>query len=283
MRGLALLLGLALVAGSVRAQETSPLALPPIPEPTSEVLLVGVFHFAQTDTTEFDVLDARRQAEVAEVTAALGAFEPTKVMVEWKPYFRQRFVDSTYAAYRAGAFELGRNEVYQLGYRLADAANLDRVWAVDHAGLWLGDSLLAVARARGQMDLVTGTAPGVLRRPWEVVSRDSVFASRATVGDVLAWMSSDAYQRRMWDGYVNRMARVGIAPGDDFDTEENEIGAEALAEWVRRNIKIYRHMLARMADGDRVVLFIGADHVAPIRELFEANHTVRVATVADYL
>ena len=84
----------------------------------------------------------------------------------------------------------------------------------------------------------------------------------------------------MRDGYVNRMARVGIAPGDDFDTEENEVGAEGPAAWMRCSRKIYRHMLARMdLDDDRVVPLIGADHVALRHQLFEAKHTVRVVQV----
>ena len=253
-------------------------------DPPVEVLLVGVFHFAQADTARFDVLAPRRQAEVAEAVRALARFRPTKVMVEWQPYFRQRFIDSTYARYREGAFALPRNEVYQLGYRLAREAGLDRVWAVDHAGYWLGDTLRTVAADLGQMDLLDGTAPWVYARPGEAAPRDSLY-ERASVGDFLRWMSSPAYQALMYDGYVNRLARVGIVPGDDFDERENEVGAELLAEWVRRNIKIYRHMLARTDYDarDRIVLFIGADHVAPIRQLFEANLNVRVREVGEFL
>ena len=271
------------LAASGQAQVGPPLPGPP-EEPPVEVLLVGVFHFAQADTTQFDVLAPDRQAEIAEAVRRLARFRPTKVMVEWQPYFRQRFVDSTYARYRVGAFDLGRNEVYQLGYRLAAEADLDRVWAVDHAGRWLGDSLRTVAEAMGQTDLLDGGAPFTFPRPSDLVSRDSLYRL-GDVSEILAWMSSPAYQALMYDGYVNRLARVGIVPGDDFDEADNEIGAELLAEWTRRNIKIYRHILARLdyEAGERVVLFIGADHVRPIRDLFEANFNVRVVEVAAYL
>ena len=261
-------------------------ALPPLPttEPVVEIMLVGVFHFAQQDTTRFDILEPRRQTEAEEVVQRLARFEPTKVMVEWLPYFRQRSTDSTYALYREGAFDLPRNEVYQLGYRLADRAGLDRVWAVDHSGYWLGDSLRTVARRMGQTDLLDGSAPYTRPSPSGIVPRDSMFA-RASLGEMLKWMSSPAYQALMYDGYVNRLARVGIVEGDDFDEHENEIGAELLAEWVRRNIKIYRHILARTDYDarDRIVLFIGADHVQPLRQLFEANLNFRVVEAGDFL
>lgn len=248
------------------------------------VMLVAVFHLAQTDTTEFDILDAQRQAEADSVVARLAQFRPTKVMVEWQPYFQQRIVDSTYALYRQDRFRLSRNEVHQLGFRLARRAGLERVWAIDHAGLWLGDSLRTVATAMGQLDLIEGGAPFTRSNPRDAVRNDALY-SRATLADILRWMSAPAFQALMYDGYVNALARVGIVSGDDFDLEENEIGAELLSQWVRRNIKIYRHVLARTdyLAQDRIVIFIGADHVQPLRQFFEANLNFKVVEVGDYL
>jgi len=81
------------------------------------------------------------------------------------------------------------------------------------------------------------------------------------------------------------MARVGIASCDDFDQRTNGIGGQHVAEWIRRNIKIYREVLARTdyAAGDRIVVFISADHVAPMRQFFEPNLNFRVVAVRDYL
>lgn len=281
-RRLAGLLSICLV-GAAQAQSPFPDLPAPPDDPPVEVMLVGVFHFAQTDTTVYDPLDAARQREIEDVVDRLAAFAPTQVMVEWQPYFRQRWIDSTYAEYRAGRFELGRNEVYQLGYRLANRAGLGRVWAVDHAGYWLGDTLRTAAGAFGQMDLLDGTAPHTHPPASALVPRDSLLGT-GTTGEILAWLSSPRYQAYMYDGYVNRLLRVGMREGD-FPYDENEVGGDLLAEWVRRNILIYRMMLARVEyDADeRVVLFIGADHVAPIRQFFEANYTVRVVEVGDYL
>ena len=108
----------------VQAQERFPELPPPPEDPPIEVMLVGVFHFAQTDTTLFDALDPKRQAEIADLVGQLAAFEPTQVMVERQPYYWQDQIDSTYAEYRAGRFALPRNEMYQLGYRLDDVADL---------------------------------------------------------------------------------------------------------------------------------------------------------------
>ncbi|MEM1269480.1 MAG: DUF5694 domain-containing protein [Bacteroidota bacterium] len=272
-----------LVSSSVLAQSPFPELPAPPEKPPVEVMLVGVFHFAQTDTTVFDALDSQRQAEIRDFVGQLAAFEPTQVMVERQAYFWQDRIDSTYAEYRAGRFALPRNEVYQLGYRLADVAGLERVWAIDNAGFWLGDTLRATAEAMDQTALLDGTAPFTHPSPWSMVSRDSLFGE-ATVGEFLHWMSSPEYQALMYDGYVNRFVRVGMdTPAPPY--RANRTGADLLGEWVRRNIKIYRHILERVdyAAGERVVVFIGADHVAPIRQFMEANYNVRMVEVADYV
>lgn len=280
-------LTLALITGSTALEaqgRVDRLPAPQLPAARVEIMLVGVLHFAQQDSTRFDILAPDRQREVQQVTERLARFRPTKVMVEWQPYFAQRMLDSTFAAYRADRFVLPRNEIHQLGFRLARAAGLTRVWAVDHPGFWLGDSLRTIATVMGQTALLDGTAPFTHPAPDDVVPRDSLLA-RATVMGILDWLNSPEYQALMYDGYVNRMARVGIAPGDDFDQRTNGIGGQHVAEWVRRNIKIYREVLARTdyAAGDRIVVFIGADHVTPMRQFFEANLNFRVVEVRDYL
>ena len=256
----------------------------PLPEPSVEIMLVGSFHFAQADTVRFDVLEPEHQAEVADAVRSLAQFQPTKVMVERQPNFWQRRIDSTYAEYRAGRVpRLPRNEMYQIGYRLADAAGLDRVWAIDHAGYWLGDTLRTVAAQMNQEDLVDWTAPFTYPNPFDSALYDSLLTHHS-LADVLGLMNSPSFQALMYDGYVNSFARVGIVEGDDFDEQDNEVGGDLVAEWVRRNIKIYREILARTSyePGDRLVI-IGAGHVAPMRQFFEANLNFRVVEVSDYL
>lgn len=280
---IALMLG-ACTSSLASQQRSDRLPPPALPAPTVEIMLLGTLHFDQQDSALFDIRDSARQREVEQAVSRLARFRPTKVMVEWQPYFAQRLLDSTFAEYRAGRFRLPRNEIHQLGFRLAAQAGHTRVWAVDHPGFWLGDSLRAVATAMGQTALLDGDAPFTHPRPEDLLPRSALLA-RATVTGMLAWMNSREYQALMYDAYVNRMARVGIAPDDDFDTASNGIGGQHLAEWVRRNIKIYRMILSRTtyAPGERIVVIIGADHVAPLRQLLQANLNFRVVDVRDYL
>jgi len=89
------------------------------------VMIVGGFHMnspgrdlhnVQVD----DMLTPARQAQIAAVTDGLALFKPTAVAAEWPADIAAQ----RYADYRAGKLPPSHNEVVQLGFRLAAAANL---------------------------------------------------------------------------------------------------------------------------------------------------------------
>src|SRR5438132_249999 len=87
----------------------------------AEVLVLGVYHMANPGHDIFnmqadDVLAPKRQAEVAQVIAALEKFHPTKIAVEADVY--SDGTPKRYADYLAGKHELTRNEIEQIGFRL---------------------------------------------------------------------------------------------------------------------------------------------------------------------
>ena len=88
-----------------------------------EVMLLGTYHFAGSDTdaikgTSEDVLTPRRQEELEALTVRLAGWKPDQVAIEWP----HDFADSTHARYEryvAAGTSTNRNEVYQVGFRLA--------------------------------------------------------------------------------------------------------------------------------------------------------------------
>ena len=104
--------------------------------PRTQVLLLGTFHFADAGldghVPRFAVVvrSPERQREVEAAVGRLAAFQPTKVAVEQRPDQQAR-LDSVYRAYLAGDYELGANEVHQIGFHLARRLDHDRVCAVD--------------------------------------------------------------------------------------------------------------------------------------------------------
>src|SRR5688572_3906223 len=80
------LLLLTLSAALPAASQQSPAVKPATP-PRAEVLVLGVYHMANPGRDIFnmqadDVLATKRQAEIAQLLAALESFRPTKIAVE---------------------------------------------------------------------------------------------------------------------------------------------------------------------------------------------------------
>src|SRR5690606_7112626 len=105
------------------------------PENRPTLFVLGAPHFANPgrDLINLEVEDVRserRQTEIEVVVAELARFRPTHVVVEVDPA-RQAELNDRYQAYLEVQHELSRNEVEQLGFRLAAAAGLEAVFAID--------------------------------------------------------------------------------------------------------------------------------------------------------
>src|SRR5947209_14642058 len=90
------------------------------PEPPVKVMIVGLFHMSNPghdrhNVKADDVLTPARQTQIQAVTDALAAFKPTRIGVEWPA----ATVNERYPKYLDGSLPPSRNEVVQLGFRLA--------------------------------------------------------------------------------------------------------------------------------------------------------------------
>ena len=103
----------------------------------AEVLVLGTYHMANpgrdiVNMKVDDVLAPKRQAEIAEVTAVLKKFRPTKIAVEAS--FNNDAMLKRYTDYVAGKYELTRNETEQIGFRLAKELGHKTIYSVDVDG-----------------------------------------------------------------------------------------------------------------------------------------------------
>jgi len=151
-----LLLGALVACGGAAAQA----APKPAPTPT-QVMIVGTFHLDNPGRDVFnvqvdDVFAKKRQAELADIAAGLARFAPTDVMVEWP----QATTDEQYASYRAGKLPPSRNEVVQLGFRLAALRKLERVHGIDVAGEFPFDPVKAYAGSHGMAPRLDASLAG---------------------------------------------------------------------------------------------------------------------------
>ena len=132
-----MLKALALIAALAVPSAALAQAAPP-PEPI-RVMIVGTVHFGNpgqdlNNVAMDPVTTPAKQAELAAVAEALARFRPTAVAVERQAADPATLLDARYPAFTPAMLLTNPDERYQVAYRLAHNAGLDRVYAIDEQG-----------------------------------------------------------------------------------------------------------------------------------------------------
>ncbi|HUG02325.1 MAG TPA: DUF5694 domain-containing protein, partial [Longimicrobiales bacterium] len=233
----------------------APLVWPACHERQARVMILGSYHFEGAAELD-DIRRPARQAELRGLVARLAGFAPHRVAVEY-PWARRAALDSAYEAYlgrEPDAIE-SRNEIDQLGFRLARALGHSRVYAVDvPMNLW--DDSIAVFDERWP-DAREG-----LRTRWDFDFEDHD-ASRLpsmTLGEALALLNGDLPPGNS-EMYGNFLPLV---------QDEVYAGALKLRPWYDRNMRIVQNLFRSMeATDEKVVLLIGSGHLRVLKQIME--------------
>ncbi len=239
----------------------------------AEVLVLGVYHMANPGHDIFnmqadDVLQPRRQADIAQVIAALKKFRPTKIAVEGE--IGDGRIPRLYADYLAGKHELTRNEIEQIGFRLAGELGQRTVYPGDVEGDFPFQRVVNYARASGrskELDAILGDIGAMVK------AQDAYLASH-TVLETLLYMNSD--DKVAEDvGFYYREASLG-EPGD-------WAGADLVSDWFRRNMRIYTNVV-QLADSpnERVLVIFGAGHLGWLQRDVAGNPGLRLRKLAEF-
>jgi hypothetical protein len=229
----------------------------------ARVMILGTFHFEGSPTDGVsvimgDMLTAERQAQLDEVVERLANFAPTRIMIEATPD-REAVINERYRAYVAGEATLGADETQQIGMRLARKLGLPQLHAVDHRQDMDFQRMLRAGAAAGQHDVLAWFQAGIAEVQQLLAAEQ---ASDRTVLDALrfhngAWIMGG-------NGLYLQLAVLG--------TSDDPAGAEVIAGWYERNLKIYAN-IARAIRGpdERVLVIIGSGHLPQLASFFEQN------------
>ncbi len=246
---------------------------PGTPAVRAEVLVLGVYHMANPGRDVFnmkadDVLAPGRQAEIAALVAALKRFRPTKIAVEAEAGDDR--VAKRYADYLAGTHGLTRDETEQIGFRLAKELDQKAVYAVDEPAEFPFPRLLDYAKAHGrEKELDT-----LLAEIGETVKAQNQYLASHTVLETLLYMNAD--DKVAADvGFYYRQAH--------FSEPGNWAGADLVADWFRRNMRIYANITALVdSPGERILAIFGAGHLGWLRRDFESDPGFRLRKLAEF-
>jgi hypothetical protein len=239
--------------------------------PPVEVMIVGGFHMANPgrdlhNVKVDDVLAPQRQAELARIAAALAKFRPTKVAAE----SAAETAGTRYRQYLAGTLPPSRNELVQLGFRLAKTSGLRQVYGIDVMADFPYEAVQAYAKAHGQEALLDDANAKVEQM---VQTQQKLLATKG-ISATLRFLN-DPKRLQTDNGFYRNMLRVGGGA--------EQPGAELLTAWYRRNFLICANLIQLSAPGDRIVVFYGAGHAFLLRQCVAETPGFRLVEPNAYL
>lgn len=234
-------------------------------EARPEILILGTYHMANPghdihNVKADDVLSPKRQQEIAQVIEVLKKFHPTKVVIE-ADVGSQR-VAKEYSDYLAGNYTLSRNEIDQIGYRLAKELGHREVYPVDESGDFPWQRVVNYAKANGLADKFNAVDAGMA----EQVKEENEFMQTHTILETLEFLNSDSAAAKGVAWYFSL-----VPYGDPYDYAAPDL----LAAWYQRNIRIY-HNIVKLAESpnDRILVIYGAGHLGWLQQ--DVNNDARV-------
>ncbi len=271
----------------------------------TEVVLMGVWHFSNPAMDEYNptvdnYFSKRRQQEIAELNNALATMSPDKIFVERDSRY-QSYYDSLYQDPNFDPEKIpnnrGTSEVYQVGFKLGKILGHQKVYCADADGLWLGRAANPVAKEQyTELEKKESTAMT------NSIKEDNEFYKKNSILDAVIRENHPATVLANHSGYIDYYARIidqnqkESYPvyvqeiGEEKEerlvcgVDQKYVGAELVAEWYKRNIKIYSKIMENTTKEDkRIFVMFGAGHIHIIKQLFEDNPSFKVVEVNDFL
>jgi len=252
----------------------------------AKAMVLGVFHFlnpgldSYKEKFAFNILEEKRQKELDILLDKIGEYKPTKILIEWSRIKMDSVTNAQYQNYLSGSFKLDdkKNEVYQIGFKLAKKLGHDRIYCSDASADWFGAEL--------DWDNYDGDAYLKTKGQYEKSKRydyDSFYElsdSLKSVQTLTEHLASDnKLENRLKDhqAYLTEVILEGA--GDTY------LGADGVARWYRRNLRICAnaYYFTNFDKEERLLLIYGSGHVWQLRQLFTDSPDFDYIEANDYL
>lgn len=239
----------------------------------AKVMLIGTFHFKNPglDTVkvkDIDIFDETSQLYLQQFAKQLAEFKPTLILLEFNPA-NDELINQRYVDYLAGTYELGANEIYQLGFRIADQAGLQSVQSFDHRELeWQADAMFEYAKLNDSAEMKTFN---------EIIEHHTKGEEQAratkSLRELLMRSNDDQRDLLNMDLYL---ATNAIGAGDGYS------GADSSASWWHRNFRMYANIQKVAKPRERIIAIGGSGHMAILKQLLTIDQRLSEEKVDGY-
>ena len=252
----------------------------------SKVSVLGVFHFANPGLDsykqkyEFNILDSLRQSELNELLIKLEKYAPTKILIERNRIAGDSLMNDRYQKYLIGQFDISErhSEIYQIGFRLAKRLQHKKIYCSDARADWFGANLdwdnfneNEYLESKGQLKKATRYDYNAFYE-----SSDSLKVTRRLKEHLIA-INNPKNRLKDHQAYLTKTVLTGA--GDNY------IGADAVARWYRRNLRIFANTydLTNFEEEERILLIYGSGHVWQLRQFFSDSPDFEYIEINSYL
>ena len=247
-------------------------------------MTLGTFHFSLgnsdiqkvDDKNKIDVLKPNYQQEIETIVERIAQFKPTHIAVEADPD-KQAKMDSLYHAYLSGKYKLRRNEIDQIGFRLAKQFKLKTLYCVNDWGT-LPDSINEVvygpesAEQQKFMDYFYNNPDSSL-----IYQDEYMFKSHGILGELRKRNNEEEIKKEFGNYFISIFK---------YENEDNEyFGVDfTTGWWFNRNLKIFRNIQRIPTEpGDRILVIYGSGHLNVLNPWFDASPEYELIPSIDYL
>lgn len=247
----------------------------------TKVMTLGVFHFdypnldvVKTDVNDqISVLDEPFQSEIISICRAIEEFKPTLIAIESTPD-NQLLIDSLYLQYKKGNYLLKKNELFQLGFRIAGLLDLDKVYCVDDAG-----------KHYSNMEAIfhDNTRRSAFEH-YYLNSEDTLY-KKAIPHKKISSIVETLYESNLPETIKESLATYLLHP---FKYEENPgdfTGVDfETGRWFNRNLRIFRNIQRIPHNSqDRILLIIGSGHLNLLNLFIDTSREFELVSPLPYL
>lgn len=246
-----------------------------------EVMILGVYHLANpgrdvVNIEADDVLAPRRQEELAVLTEALAQWSPDRVLVEQEAAGPSLHLPG-YEDFSDEMLAEDRNEIVQVGYRLAHRLGHKHVYGFDEQSgegepnyFPLGP-VRAYAEERGEGQVIQD----IFAEVQAMAEEQAAMQSEQSLPESFLFHNDPAELERM-----HGLAYYGLLQLGDGDRQP---GAELNAYWYMRNAKMFAKLMLTAEPGDRVFVLVGSGHAYWLSHFVETTPGYDLVDVRPYL
>lgn len=242
------------------------------------IAFIGTYHMGSQGNNIFkgsydDILSPERQKELQILIQKLKEFKPTKIVVE-RDVSDSSKVLSKYLKYLKADYELTRNEVDQIGFRLAKQLEHDKVYPVDW-GIFPEDQLYWYENFAKTIPELDNYYKDLKNSAGKRHKESNTKLLKLSIIDRIRKLNDEKNIEQSHLGYYNIM-RIGW--------EDKYVGANYLSWWYGRNMKILVNIIRITESPDeRILVIYGAGHSKLLNQLTKESQFYNVINPIEIL